>query len=288
MSEELPPLDEAVNPPDTGSEVPDPVAPDFRSMLDPSFANDPAIAKFTNVNDLVKEHVNLQGVLGRKGIIKPSEGDEQVVWDNWRKEMGIPENVEGYELERFSTPEGIDWNNDFQSTMAAKALELDLSKDQFAGLLESYAAFAANEQGNADHAAAESLKEGLAELKAEWGRSYDARALLGANALSELTDDPAAIANTVLRDGTKLGDQPAFIKMMAAMGERMQEKGLIGENRVNTATLSPEEAQRKLNEMMTDSDKFSILFEDASHPMHRELVRERERLLELAYPDEVA
>ena len=57
MSEELPPLDEAVTPPDTGSEVPDPVAPDFRSMLDPSFANDPAIAKFTNVNDLVKEHI---------------------------------------------------------------------------------------------------------------------------------------------------------------------------------------------------------------------------------------
>ena len=94
------------------------------------------------------------------------------------------------------------------------------------------------------------------------------------------------IAEIQLADGTVLGNNPDFIKIMAAVGESYQEKGLLDGVQTTGAQMSPEEAQRKLSELMADSEKQAILFNSDFHPGKEELVRERERLLKFAYPED--
>ena len=50
--------------------------------------------------------------------------------------------------------------------------------------------------------------------------------------------------------------------------------------------MSPDEAQSKLSQLMADPEKSAILFSQEFHPSKEELVKERQRLLSFAYPQD--
>lgn len=258
----------------------------FRDGISHEFRDDPSISKFDNVNDLVKEHVNLQSLLGRKGTITPNENDSPDIWNKYRSENNIPESFDKYNLETFNKPED-DWDDDFQSRMAEVSHKLNLSNDQFSELLNGYVNYI-NDASEASQKDIEfSSKEAIDGLKKEWGRAYEAKTNIGASALNQLTKgDPSSIATIELSDGSLLGNNPNFIRIMASMGESLQEKGLIEGVVVNNSAMSPEEARSKLNMLMGDQEKSNILFSTEYNPAKEELVKERDRLLSFAYPQE--
>ena len=248
--------------------------------IDAQYRDDPSISKFSNVNDLVKEHVNLQSLLGRKGVVVPKEGDPQEIWSKYRSEMGIPEDASGY-------IEGSDEQDELTSHLAEIAHRNNLSASQFKELLSGYANYYSGSLEKAEKEAESLTEENLASLKKEWGRSYEAKANIGSSALNTITNgSPDAIANIVLSDGTLLGNNPFFVKAMASVGEVLQEKGLLQGESVHTSAMSPDEAKARLSQLMGDPERSSILFSQDFHPMKEELVKERQRLLGFAYPNE--
>ena len=74
--------------------------------------------------------------------------------------------------------------------------------------------------------------------------------------------------------------------MMAEIGNSFQEKGLLEGTNTNYGAMSPEEANAKLSQIMSDPEKAAILFSQEFHPSKQELVKERERLLSFAYPED--
>lgn len=252
----------------------------FLDGIDTSIRNDPSISKFKNVNDLAKEHVNLQSLIGRKGVVLPKDGDPEEVWNNYRKEMNIPIDSSGY-------VEGIEELGDFENKLAEIAHKSNMSKKQFDEILSGYGEYYDSAYKKADQEASQLTEENIGKLKEEWGRAFDAKTNIGSSALNTLTNGNAKkIAEIQLADGTVLGNNPDFIKIMAAVGESYQEKGLLDGVQTTGAQMSPEEAQRKLSALMSDFEKQAILFNSDFHPGKEELVKERERLLKFAYPED--
>ena len=251
----------------------------FLDAIDAQYRDDPSISKFSNVNDLVKEHVNLQSLLGRKGVVIPKEGDPSEVWSKYRSEMGVPEEASGY----FEDASNVD---ELTSRLAEIAHKNNLSASQFNELVNGYSNYYNSKAEQVEKEAEALTAENLEALKREWGRAYEAKANIGSSALNTITNgSPDAIANIVLSDGTLLGNNPFFVKAMASVGEVLQEKGLLQGESVHTSAMSPEEANARLAQLMSDPERSAILFSQDFHPMKEELVKERQRLLKFAFPE---
>lgn len=253
----------------------------FLDVIDNQFREDPSISKFSNVNDLVKEHVNLQSLLGRKGVILPKEGDSEEIWNKYRSEMNVPSEFSGYLNEETSE------ENELPSHLAKVAHENNLSLDQYQNIIKGYESWQQEYNVISEKEINLKTNENINSLRKEWGRAFEAKTDIGASALNNLTNgNSEAIANMQLSDGTFLGNNPDFIRIMASVGETLQEKGLMEGITSNTSAMSPEEAQSKIAGMMADPEKAAILFSQDFHPSKEELVKERERLLSFAYPQD--
>ena len=279
MSEDVGGLEEA--PVETES-----VSSSFLDSVEDQYRSDPSISKFSSINDLAKEHVNLQSLLGKKGVVVPGENDGQEIWDKYRNDMGIPDTPENYSRS-FEGKSEANWDPNIENSMAAAAHAANVSDNQFNALLDAYAQSMKASQESAAVEIGNLNQQNDAVLRKEWGSAYDAKINMGRLALNQMTDgDPNSIANVQLSDGTMLGDNPLFIKMMSMMGESLQEKGIIDGGSVNQTAMTPDDAKNQLSQLMADPEKSAILFSQDFHPAKQELVKERERLLSFAYPQE--
>ena len=276
---------------DLGGSVEAPVEVDessnsFLDSVDDQYRSDPSISKFSSVNDLAKEHVNLQSLLGKKGIVVPGEDDGQEIWDRYRKDMGIPDSPETY-TRSFEGKTEDGWDHNIENSMAAAAHSANISDSQFNELLSAYSnTIKAAQESNAVEIG-NMKEENDAALRKEWGSAYDAKINMGRLALNQMTNgSPNDLANVQLSNGSMLGDNPLFIKMMSSMGESLQEKGIIQGESVNQSAMTPEEAQNQLSALMADPEKSAILFSQDFNPAKGELVKQRERLLSFAFPSE--
>lgn len=253
----------------------------FLDSIDNQFREDPNISKFSNVNDLAREHVNLQSLLGRKGVILPKEGDSEDVWNKYRSEMNVPSDFNDY------NKEGLLEEGELSLHLAKIAHENNLSVDQYQSIINGYDSWQEESDLNSEEEVNLKTSENIESLKKEWGRAFVAKTDIGASALNNLTNgNPDSIANIELSDGTFLGNNPGFVKILASIGETLQEKGLMEGIISNTSAMSPEEAQSKIASIMADPEKSAILFSQDFHPAKEELIKERERLLSFAYPQE--
>ena len=195
--------------------------------------------------------------------------------------MNIPSDSSGY----FGDIKPED--GELPSHIAKVAHNSNLSVDQYNEVMNGYEEWYGKVVESSKQEIEQITNSNIEGLKKEWGRAYDAKTDIGGSALNTLTKGNAeAIASIELSDGTALGNNPEFIKIMASMGEALQEKGLLQGANTNTSAMSPEEAQSKLSHLMADPEKSAILFSQDFHPSKEELVKERERLLSFAYPQD--
>ena len=195
--------------------------------------------RFTSVLDLVGKHYELRQQLST--AIQPLSSDatdEQVT--SYRKAIGAPDTVEGYE---FAMPEGqeaTDADKAFQSSTAEMFHGLNITSAQANGLNEwwnelrgaTLEAQVADDKAYAD--------ETLAELKREWpGAEFDRNKQFADFAAVKVFGDALdEVRNIETKDGRFILDHPSFVKMLAQYGREMEEGTLGG--------------------AMTDSDRDSI------------------------------
>ena len=284
MTEESTPVEESAE------EVSEEVSSDTSSFLDSvedQYRNDPSVSKFNSVNDLAKEHVNLQSLLGRKGVIIPTEDDGVEAWQRYRKDIGIPDDAASYTKTGFDRPQDAQWDEQFETSMTEAAHKLNLSDVQLSGLLNAYSQQMNESLEGISKSAEVNFENAQASLRKDWGSAYEAKLNVGINALDQITGgEPSALASIALADGSPLGNNPNFIKAMSEVGQAFQERGLVNGESGNTSAMSPSEAQQKLGEIMADESKSKILFSQEYHPAKESLIKERERLLLFAYPEE--
>lgn len=179
------------------------------------------LRRYSSPENVYKSHRELEKRVST-GMLKPSlaDGATEAEVAEYRKANGIPDAAtpEAYGI---TFPQGYEPNDADKAdvsefiTAAHKAnippAHVQLLWGQYLGVKEK-----AEQQ--LYEAAQQTTINYKAELKAEWGRDFDKNARLGnAHLVQAVGEDQAkAFMAMTLADGTKLGDNPAFVRYIVS------------------------------------------------------------------------
>lgn len=183
--------------------------------------------KFTSPAEVVKSYAALQSRLGRS-VIKPGSDADPEELAAYRRQLGVPENAEGYEVK---LPEGVP--EQLQADPAGEALQQDFlqamhaagaSNDVVQKALDWYYGSVTQSLAQQEAAAAERRAAAEASLRQEWGGDHDRNLAFARRAVQSFGDDGfAAFLESHEVEGVKLGDHPTFVRAFAAIGRGMGE-----------------------------------------------------------------
>lgn len=280
MPDALPTPNDAVDPSAAGPAGDE----SWRAALPDELREAEALARFDDVAALAREHVHLQSLIGRKGLIPPGDDASPEERAAFFTALGRPASPEAYDLGDFAPPDDVPWNDALQAAMLGEMHAAGLTDGQARALLESYAGMqgAAVSQARAEQA--EASERALEALQAEWGARCDARLDLAGRAFrAAFGDDYDDIAGLELAGGGRVGDHPAFVRAFATLGERMAEPELVGAAPSPRAP-SPQSAQHHLTSLEADP-QFRAALLDRTHPDHRAAVAKRSQLAGIVYAE---
>lgn len=198
--------------------------------------------------------------------------DEQLA--AWRKAKGVPEKPEDYEIEM---PEGKELSDaeqeiiaDFTKAMHEKNMPADTVK-VISGWFLDYEDMVA--QKNADRAYQARL-DTEEKLRAEWGPDYRPNVNLMSNVLQEhLGSNASTFLQTQLMDGTRIGDNEVFVRLMADLARKVGgSTAELYTTDVHTTGTSLETRKAELMKMMNDPDPL-VRKKYWSEPTQAELMR---------------
>ena len=237
-----------------------------------------------SIADLARDHVNAQGLLGKKGVVVPGENataqEIEQFWQSLGPLHGRPATAKDYGIQKpENLPAGATWDQGIADDFSAKAFEIGLSKRQAQALTEwnnSKAQAARDAQAKALATAKEALD---AEIKGSWGGNEAANMAIAGRAATFFGFSEAEVtAIAAATGGMKTMDR--FLKI----GQALAEGGLKGDgDGGGFGGMTPEAARQKLDELNADKDWRASLL-DAAHPKHKINTAEKSRLFQLAYP----
>jgi hypothetical protein len=198
--------------------------------------------KFTSPAEVVKSYAALQSRLGRS-VVKPGPDACPEELAAYRRQLGVPEGPEGYEV---SLPETMP--EQLRSDPAAETLQQDFLKAMHeAGAsnavvqkaLDWYYGTVTQGLAQQERSAAERRAEAEADLRREWGGDHQRNLTFAQRAVQTFGDDAfAAFLESQVVDGVRLGDHPAFVRAFAAVGRSMGEDvPLVGEGEAGGSSL---------------------------------------------------
>jgi hypothetical protein len=180
--------------------------------------------------------------------------DEQL--SAYRKAKGVPETPDDYE---FEVPEGKDLSdadvqimNDFAAAMHERNMPADVVRNISGWFLEYEEAV----QQQKAEAAYNSRIQTEEKLRAEWGPDYRANVNLMSNILQEHLGSAAGdFLSTPLLDGSRIGDNEGFIRLMADLARKVGGSTAdLYTTDVQTTGKGLEDRKSELMKMMNDPD----------------------------------
>jgi hypothetical protein len=199
---------------------------DWRAVIKDDKLRDLA-GKYTTLDALTQANMDFRTQLSTSiRLPKEDSTDEQVA--DFRKKMGIPETIEGYE---FSVPEGHELTEEdtaFHTAAAELFHENNISAEQARGINEWWNEYASAVQEAQNEGDKEFAAETEAALKAEWpGEEYTRNKAFADHAATKVFGDQLdEVRNIETKDGRFILDHPSFVKMLAQYGREMQEGSL--------------------------------------------------------------
>jgi hypothetical protein len=228
-----------------------------------------------DLGGLVKEHVNLQSLIGKKGVIPPTEKDSPEAWERYYNQLGRPARPDLYQ---FAKPQGFaGYSDEFASAYRAAAHQQGLTAQQAAGMHDWFVKSAIESdrmQTQRVRMDGDVLDQALRQ---KWGGQYDAMVASGRRAARAFAPPEA------LDDLEKAIGGPALMELFANIGERMREDGLIGGGAASFG-MTPEQAKAEIARMDAAMNDPRSPAMDKLHPEHASWMRRREQLFAAAYP----
>ena len=235
--------------------------------------NDPNIKKYKDIGELAKGHLETVKLVGRKGVILPTENSTPEEKEKFYNSIGRPEKAELY---KFTPIENLHHTIQIQpeSEAAFKGIahQLGLTQSQADGLNAWYLSNVSGQLGKQDEAFDIAKKGAETKLRAEWGAEYNQNLIL-AKRITEKFGGKEAIA--ALGD---LGNNPAALKLLANIGKRMSEDS-INHGEISDLATSTLDAKKRIEILNRQ-----IMGMKTNDPDYDKLLKERIKLYEIAYP----
>jgi len=273
-------LTTAPSAPDSASQsAPEPVGKGtWYEGIDRNIYDDPSLMPLKddkgslNAHNLLKSYVHAQKSIGRDKLIVPGPNDGPEAWNEAFQKLGLPRDKNEYLRE---TP-GIEIaNKELFNSFKEKAYELGILPQQAAEILKWNAQMAAQQEQYTQQEVQLTQSQTIESLKQEWGQTFEPR-LGQAKAALEAFGDPD-IVNFL--NETRLGDDPVVIKFFASLGESMIDDTVKGDP-VDPygGRLSPEQAQNRINDIMSD---MSHPYFHKENPKHESSVAEMQKFFQM-------
>lgn len=237
----------------------------WKDIISEEYRNDPNISKFTEIDALAKSYINATKMIGSDKITVPTNNSTEEHWEEVYSKLGRPESPDKYKLDFKSEVAPID--EGAVKAFSEVAHKTGLNEKQAQAILDFYKHNSEQslQQSKIDTETAQANAE--QQLRQEWGGNYDAK-IKRAASVAKSNMNPE-ILDMQLKDGTRLGDHPDFIKGFANIANLLSEDKFVGTGTDNNASIRDYDAEIKA---ITEDLKGP--FWNSGHPDHDKMVQQ--------------
>lgn len=274
------------DPPDPNLVDPNQPAPGddnpFLAQFPDDIKKDSTMQPIKDMNGLAKSYINGQRLLGKNRIALPGENATDQERADFYKATGRPDSAEGYEFNKeLVHPSMGEQRDELVKAVQGMMFDAGLSKAQAETIFTKYnehiggifeATVAKQEQ---------QVTEWIDQLKVDFGQAFQQKIVLAKTAMQEFGGEDM----TALMEETGLGNHPAVVKFMSAVGAKLSgDKIVDGDGKPLGFQMSSEEAKAEIKKLEADKDWLKR-FQTKSEPGHQDAKEQRARLFKIAYPD---
>ena len=233
----------------------------FKEIIPEKYKDEKALANFTTVDDFVKSYLSAQRLVGANKVAIPNKMATDEDWEEVYSKLGRPAKPEDYKYS-FSEEE---INQDQLKNFNETAHRIGLLPKQAERIIKFYNEM--NTQAEVDNQKMFEAKqtEAMTDLKKEFGPTYTKR-LDQAKKLATETLGNEMLNNTVLKDGTRLGDSVEVIKAFSMLADKLSEDEIIKGEGSSYQTAS--EIEKEISELTEDGSPYW----QKTHPNHAKTV----------------
>jgi|TARA_R100001129_G_scaffold109260_1_gene75014 hypothetical protein len=244
----------------TEQKAEEPKVLNFKEMIPEEYKDEKSLQNFTTMNDFVKSYLSAQRLVGANKVAIPNKMATDEDWEEVFNKLGRPTKPEDY---KYSFKED-EINQDQLKTFNETAYRIGLLPKQAERIIKFYNEM--NTQQTADNQKVFEEKQAAAEveLKKEFGPTFNKR-LDQAKKLAVETLGNDMLNNTIMKDGSRLGDNVEVIKAFSMLADKLSEDEIIkGEASYTTA----KEIEKEIAELTEDGSPYW----NKTHPNHKKTV----------------
>ena len=242
----------------------------FQDLIPENFREEKSLSNFNNMEDFVKSYLHAQKLVGADKIPVPNKHATDEDWNEVFKRLGAPDTPDGYKY-NFKDQE-VDENS--VKAFNETAHRLGLLPKQAEGLIKFYNELNQNQSQSLEEQAATAQMNTEAELKKEFGPQYakrlDQAKKLAVNSLGE-----DFLNDTILKDGSRLGDNLTVIKAFSELADKLSEDPIIQGD--GTSYMTAKDIEKEIDELTQEGSAYW----DKGHVNHQKSVDEVLKLREM-------
>ena len=245
---------------------------DFKSLIPESFKEEKSLENFDNMEDLLKSYLHAQKMVGADKIPVPNKFATDEDWKEVFTRLGAPKTPEDYKYS-FKDDE-VDPKQ--LKTFNETAHRLGLLPKQAEALVKYYNNLNQSHSEQLEAQAITAQEKTEADLKKEFGPQFNKR-LDQAKRLATNTLGEEFLNNTVLKDGSRLGDNLEVIKAFSNLADKLSEDEVVkGEG-------SEYQTAKDIEKQIDELTQQGSAYWQNQHPNHKKAVDEVLKLREMLH-----
>ena len=233
----------------------------FKDLIPKDYQEEKALQNFNSMEDFVKSYLSAQRLVGANKIAVPNKMATDEDWQQVFQKLGAPNKPEDYKYS-FSN-EDIDQN--MLSSFNETAHRLGLLPQQAERLIKFYNEMNTDAEQTKVQAAEQKQTQVMEELKKEFGANYNKR-IDQARKLATETFSKELLNDTILKDGSRLGDNPEVIKAFSMLADKLSEDEIIKGDGLGYMTAN--EIEKEISELTEEGSPYW----NKTHPNHKKTV----------------
>ena len=244
---------------------------DFKTLIPEAYKEEKSLQNFSNMDDFVKSYLHSQRLVGADKIPVPNKLATEDDWNTVYERLGRPENPEGYS---YDLPQESKIDDATLKAFSAEAHKLGLLPQQAQGIMNYYNNLAEQSEKSLEYRDETARAEAEIELRKEYGPAYDLKISQARN-LATNTLSADFLRNTILQDGSSLGNHPQIVRAFAELSSKLSEDSMVqGEV---TSAMTVKEIDGEIDNLTQPGSAYW----DKNHINHKKAVDEVQRLYEL-------
>ena len=252
-----------LNQPDVETPTPENQEPNIEQPWYESLSDDlktnPTIQKYKSVEEMAKGLVNVNKLVGQKGVVKPPEDADPELWDKYYNDLGRPESADAYELSDLEDmPDNLITEDD-TNWLKQVAHEIGMTNQQVNKLFEKYGdrmkeSYASHieqqkeRQAQLDKEEQDRFNNAETKLRNTWQDKYDEMNNLALNTMKSFAGQDGVDFIT-----KEFGVRPEIKEIFANIGQKITADPNGGKNR-QTMTMTKQEIKSKIDAIRADKD----------------------------------